>query len=390
MTDDNFDIILVGGGLQSGLIALALQAHRPSTRIAVIERKHRLGGNHTWCFHEGDLSSLAKSWIAPLVVRRWPAYRVVFPHLRRTIPVEYAAISSDRFHEVICAAVQRAPGSRLLLDTTVERVGSADVTLDDGTTLSSQVVIDARGPETSERSLAGTGYQKFLGLELELEAGHGWDHPILMDATVDQAEGFRFMYALPLSDLRILLEDTYFSDTPTLHDTELHSRIRQYARSKGLQVKSVLREERGVLPMPWSAQSAPSSRPPLEAGYRGGWFHPGTGYSLPVAARIAEHVAHHPPGQLFGAHLDSLARQLTRQSRYCRFLNRMLFQWYPPHDRWHIFERFYRMPQATIERFYALQLTIEDRVRLLVGRPPRGLSAGYRLSRRETLSRERS
>ena len=38
-------------------------------------------------------------------------------------------------------------------------------------------------------------------------------------------------------------------------------------------------------------------------------------------------------------------------------------------------ERFYReMPEDTIRRFYALDMTVGDRARLLLGRPPRGFS----------------
>ena len=43
--------------------------------------------------------------------------------------------------------------------------------------------------------------------------------------------------------------------------------------------------------MPWTGETAPCGPGVLEAGYRGGWFHPGTGYSLPVAARL---VSCHP------------------------------------------------------------------------------------------------
>jgi lycopene beta-cyclase len=45
-----------------------------------------------------------------------------------------------------------------------------------------------------------------------------------------------------------------------------------------------------------------------------------------------------------------------------------------PQSRWTVFERFYRLPEATITRFYSMDLTMGDRVRLLVGRPPQGLS----------------
>ena len=52
----------------------------------------------------------------------------------------------------------------------------------------------------------------------------------------------------------------------------------------------------------------------------------------------------------------------------------MLFGAFRPEDRYHVLERFYGLPVATIRRFYALTLTRADRVRILCGRPPRGFS----------------
>ena len=52
----------------------------------------------------------------------------------------------------------------------------------------------------------------------------------------------------------------------------------------------------------------------------------------------------------------------------------MLFGAVPPDQRWNVFERFYRLPETTIGRFYAMDVTTVDRLRLLVGRPPRGIS----------------
>jgi lycopene beta-cyclase len=46
-----------------------------------------------------------------------------------------------------------------------------------------------------------------------------------------------------------------------------------------------------------------------------------------------------------------------------------------------VFERFYRLPTTTVERFYAMDITMADRVRLLVGRPPPGISLRAALGR---------
>jgi len=54
------DYLLVGGGLQSALIALALLQREPTPSIAVVEREPLLGGNHTWCFHAADVPATAR------------------------------------------------------------------------------------------------------------------------------------------------------------------------------------------------------------------------------------------------------------------------------------------------------------------------------------------
>ena len=91
-----FDYILVGGGLQNGLIAAAIRERQSAARIALIERGDRLGGNHTWCFHRTDVDDGARDWLEPFVSHRWPGYRVLFPHRTRTIDEEYAAVGLFR------------------------------------------------------------------------------------------------------------------------------------------------------------------------------------------------------------------------------------------------------------------------------------------------------
>jgi lycopene beta-cyclase len=195
-----------------------------------------------------------------------------------------------------------------------------------------------------------------------------------MDARVPQTDGFRFFYWLPLEPDRVLLEDTYFSDAPNLDLANLRQGILDYAREAGLDVAGVEREERGVLPLPTRHIPMPRAESPLVGGYQGGWFHPTTGYSFPLALRLAQVVARATPEQLFGADWTRLATRHRAGLRYALLLNRMLFGAFRPEDRYHVLERFYGLPVATIRRFYALTPTRADRVRILCGRPPRGFS----------------
>lgn len=374
-----FDYVLVGGGLQNGLIALALRHHQPTATIALVERGDRLGGNHTWCLHEQDVPSSAQAWMAPLITYRWSGYQIHFPQVSHTLDDVYVGVSSERFGTVVAEAIAGHAGSSLRLGTEVTQVAADGVTLKSGEAIHGTAVIDARGLTRGEAT-ARAGYQKFFGMEIELESPHEVALPIIMDARLDQTEGFRFMYVLPMDDRRLLLEDTYFHDSPALDVVRLEGEIRDYAAARGWVIKSVVRTERGILPMPWADRIEPPGRGPLVAGYRGGWFHPGTGYSFPIALRLAEFVAGRPADRVFGPELDDLARRHRGQARYARFLNRLLFRWYPPKARRYIFERVYRLPMRSVHNFYALRLGWVDRVRFLIGRPPRGLSLLHRLT----------
>jgi len=371
---DHVDYALVGGGLQNGLIALAVAARQRDARIVVIERGSAVGGNHTWCFHAGDLPHDTAAWIAPLIVGRWPGYDVAFPSRKRTLESPYAAVSSSRLAACVSAALA-TPRSELLLDTTVEHVEANRVYARraDGTAVAidAHAVIDARGPDRAPSSACG--WQKFLGQELELAAPHRLERPVLMDATLPQRDGFRFMYVLPLAPDRVLVEDTYFSDRSDLDVGALRGEIASYVAARGWTITTVAREETGVLPMPWKL-AAPEPRPPLVAGYAGGWFHPVTGYSFPIAARLSALIASLPATRLFGPELAAFAAAHARQLAFAQRLTFMMFRWFSPDQRHHVLERFYRLPEASIRRFYALQLTAGDRARIFAGRPPRGLS----------------
>lgn len=367
-----FDYVLVGGGLQNALVVEALLATRPGVRVALVERSGTLGGNHTWCFHAGDVPADAMRFVSPFVVQCWDRYTVEFPELSRTLDSHYAAATSERLAAVVTDhARSSGSGLTLLLGASAARIEPGRVALASGDVLEADVVIDARGPDFVHAEVAG--FQKFLGLELEVHAGAP-SQPVLMDARVAQTDGFRFFYVLPLAEGRVLVEDTYFADGPALDVAALRGEIFDYAARSGLSVGRTLREEVGILPLPARAPRPRASTAGLVlGGYQGGFFHPTTGYSFPVAVRFALAVACSSPADL-PAHVQRLARAEARQQRFAALLNRMLFRGFAPERRYHVLERFYRLPVPTIERFYALALTRADRARIVCGRPPRGLS----------------
>jgi len=351
----DFEFAIVGGGLQGALLALALQ----DRKVALVEQGASLGGNHLWSFHAGDVPDAALPWIGPLVVARWPGYRVAFPDRVRSIDEPYASISSPRLDRV----VREALGDSVLLGAEARQIFAHEVKLADGRTVRAREVIDCRGP--ADLPLAGAhAFQKFAGVELQ--GPHGFTVPTLMDARVEQRDGFRFLYLLPLAPDRLLIEDTRLSLHPALDPEEVEADALEWARSEGLR-GAVVRREKGVLPLPLERLPPFATGSPLRAGYGGGFFHPVTGYSLPLAVRFALRVA---KGALDARWLS----QVRKQQRFAVLLNRLLYRATAEPDRWRVLSRFHALPAAVIRRFYALESTPADRARIICGRPPRGVS----------------
>ena len=364
-----YDLILVGGGLANGLIAWRLRTLRPELRILLIERDEHLGGNHTWSFHDGDLSAEQHRWLAPLVATRWPRYEVIFPQHARTLESGYASIASGDFARVIGQAL----GDCLRLDTPIQDLTPTSVQLASGEMLQARAVIDGRGMRRSCH--LALGYQTFLGQEVRLAAPHGLAAPIIMDASVEQQGGYRFVYVLPFGPDRLLIEDTHYVDTPAWQPERLRANVDAYAAARGWRIAQVLREEHGSLPIVlagdvdsfWSdLRGQPCS------GLRAGLFHPTTGYSLPHAVRLAERIAAlatFDAASLFAA-IRADALQEWRGQRFFRLLNRMLFLAGEADHRWRVMRRFYHLPAPLIARFYAGRLTLADQARLVSGKPP--------------------
>jgi lycopene beta-cyclase len=369
-----FDYVLVGGGLQNALIAIALLRAHPNVRLALVERELEIGGNHVWCYHAGDLSPVMASLVAPMVVQRWDGYDVAFPAFERRLTEPYAAVSAAALASVVRGELLAHPSCALCIGRSAVHIGGDHVVLDDGAVLRAAVVVEALGPQRRTPG-RGDGYQKFLGLELSLARPMGRDVPLVMDARVEQTGGFRFLYLLPLSATVVLAEETRFSDSPALDREDARNVIASYVSRMGLKVVAIRREEVGILPLPLRASSAvPRGKEgSFVAGYQGGWFHPVSAYSFPIAARLAEVVASAHPSELAAA-WRQLWRSHSRQARFGYLLNRLFFLAFAERDRRNVIEGFYRLPAATIRRFYALSLTPMDCARILGGRAPAGFS----------------
>lgn len=363
---DSCDIAIVGGGLAGGLAALALAAKRPDLDVRLIE-PGPVGGNHVWSFFDGDIARQDRWLVSPIVRYHWPKYDVAFPDHSRTLRMGYKSITGEALGEAVAAAL---PAGRIIADR-AKHVAPDHLLLGRGGRLSARHVIDARG--AGKLTALTCGWQKFVGQALSVKGGHGVEHPVVMDAGVEQLDGYRFIYLLPFDAQTLFVEDTYYSDDADLDAAAIGARIAAYAAERGWDVTAVGREESGVLPVVMAGDFDrlwPASDGVARIGVRAGRFHATTGYSLADAVRTAAALPVQVDRPDLADVLRADAAAVWRRQRFYRMLAAMLFRASDPQDRYRIFERFYRLSPGLIARFYAGRSTAADKLRILSGKPP--------------------
>ena len=382
------DMIIVGAGLSGLLTAWRCLDVNPELRIAVFESSDQMAGDHTWSFNLTDVAEHLREWIEPFIAYRWDSYDVKFPKRKRTLGIPYCSGNSETLRACVKPHIDSGR-LKLRLNKSVKILAPDHVILEGGERFEARCVLDARGFEPNDDVFLG--YQKFVGHVIKTKLPHGVARPIIMDATVAQLGGYRFVYCLPYSETELLVEDTYYTDGPELKSQEVDARIKDYIREcLSVDDYEIVRREKGVLPITLGVDGVIQNN--TKIGIRGGYYHAVTGYSLPDALRVAEAMSLYAENDF--AFIEKITRISQNDHRsnesFLRLLNRMLFRAAKPEERYSVLQRFYGLNQGLIERFYAGQLTRRDKARILIGKPPVPIhKALYNFSESAFIKRER-
>lgn len=374
------DMIIVGAGL-SGLITAwrCLDLH-PELSIEIIEESDQIAGDHTWSFNLTDIAPELRDWLKPFVAYQWDSYDVKFPKRHRKIEIPYCTGNSETLRACVQPHIENGRLA-VRVNTSVESLTSNQVILKTGEKLEAACVLDARGFVPNEDVFLG--YQKFVGHIIKTKTPHGVKRPIIMDATVEQLGGYRFVYCLPYSDTELLVEDTYYTDGPELRTQEVQARIADYIRDHlNVDQYEILRREQGVLPITLAVDETYGTDISMEKaeavrlGMTGGYYHAVTGYSFPEAVKsanvVCDMIAQNKPN-FSSAVLHEMAYHRVdhyHEEKFLRLLNRMLFRAAKPEARYKVLQRFYGLSEGIIERFYRNRLSKGDKLKILIGKPP--------------------
>jgi len=367
--DVTCDLAIVGGGLAGGLTAYALSVRRPELDIRLIDPGETFGGNHVWSFFDSDIAAEDRWIVDPFVDHRWNDYEVRFPAHKRTFDAPYNSVRSQSFDRHLREALPPAAPLR----AAALEVSPVAVYLDNQTKIEAGGVFDGRG--VGDLDHLDFGWQKFIGQEFRTARPHRLTRPIVMDATVPQIDGYRFVYVLPFGPDRIFIEDTYYSDTPEIDRDALTDRIAHYAAQQGWDIAEIVHQEIGALPVTMGGNFEKyweSGGTAAKIGVRAALFHGTTGFSLPDAVRTASLIASLDDysGPAIAEAMHAFAARRWAEGGFYRLLDRLLFRVAEPDKRYKVLERFYRLRPNLIGRFYAGRTNALDKMRILAGKPP--------------------
>ena len=395
------DMIIVGAGLSGLMVAWRCLDVHPDLNVIIIDSADKIAGDHTWSFNLPDIAEHLRDWIGPFIACQWDDYDVKFPKRERTLGISYCTGNSDTLRKCVQPHIDSGR-LQLQLNETVTDLSAKTVALQSGELLTAKCVLDARGFKPNDNVYLG--YQKFVGHVIKTPTPHGVKRPIIMDATVEQLGGYRFVYCLPYSETEMLVEDTYYTDGAELRSQEVDARIKDYIRDNlAIDSYEVIRREKGILPITLAVDEAYGTSldgeltDAVKLGMTGGYYHAVTGYSLPEAVKsanvVCDMISQNSPD--FGAavlhEMEHHRIDHYHEENFMRLLNRMLFRAAKPTERYKVLERFYGLSEGIVERFYRNRLSKKDKLRILAGKPPVPVTkALFNFSEKAFIKRERS
>ena len=279
-----FNYIFTGGGASALILAYRMihDLFFNDKSILMIESSEKNTNDRTWCFWEkgkGEWDDiLEKSWDKVSFKSN------VYSENLSIAPYSYKMIRSSRLYRTVLDQLRERKNITILSDQVIDikqdKLGATVHTLN-GTYQTEKVInsipFDQRYKSQQKFPLL---QQHFLGWFIETkEACFDDSQPTLMDFTVAQKDHTRFMYILPESPYRALLEYTLFSKT-LLTNEEYETEIKNYLAKKGITNYTITEKEQGVIPMTAYQFWKHNSEHLINIGTAGGWSKASTGYTF--------------------------------------------------------------------------------------------------------------
>ncbi|MFN6092139.1 MAG: lycopene cyclase family protein [Bacteroidota bacterium] len=298
MSDNHYDYIFAGGGAAalSLLVRMQQEGLLRDKKVLVIDKDKKEHNDRTWCFWE-EKEGLFES----CVVKTWDKIRFASPGYDAKLnpqPYKYKMIRSQGFYQYCNQIISQNSHIHFVQDMILNFENNKVITLD-GRYTGNIIFNSSIQFLNKDESRYHYFLQHFKGKFIETEQPYFEEGvATLMDFTIDQHNECRFMYILPVSKTKALMEFTVFSENlleKEEYETELNNYIDEKLKYHPFKVTE---EEFGVIPMynqPFIKKINPHV---FNIGTNGGASKASTGFTFHFiqeeSKQLIAHLKKHP------------------------------------------------------------------------------------------------
>ncbi|RZJ73691.1 lycopene cyclase family protein [Flavobacterium sp.] len=281
-----YDYIFCGYGLSAMLVLHAMDSRGMLSGKSILILDDSKRQNKTWCFWEEGAGEFDD-----LLTKRWN--KAVFKSgVEQEIlrgKYGYKLLSPEALEKSVTTKVKLHSGA-IFTTETVRNISDngnlVEVETDFGKHIGKKV-FNSVAPKVESSAEYPLLLQHFAGWIVETpKPCFDSDRATFMDFDIAQDGNTRFVYVLPFSESKALVEYTLFSRDKLL-DEAYEAGIESYLISKKIEEYKIVGKESGVIPMTafpfWKA----NTKNVLHIGTAGGWTKPSTGYTLMYAKKLA-------------------------------------------------------------------------------------------------------
>jgi lycopene beta-cyclase len=251
--ENEYDYIIAGAGC-AGLslaYAMSIDSFFNDKKILLIDKEQKTKQDRTWCFWDKDGNAFDE-----IITKEWSVlefFGLDFAAKESILPYKYKMIRSEMFYNFCLGKINKAKNITALQgDISAMKSSGGDTYIEVnnkkiyGTKIFSSILLEE--PLLAKKDIYLL--QHFKGLIIETHLSH-FDSEVatLMDFRIPQDKGTAFVYTLPLSATKALVEYTLFSEK-LLPDEEYGMALDNYIK-KYLKIShyAIVESEFGVIPM---------------------------------------------------------------------------------------------------------------------------------------------
>ena len=366
-----YDLIIIGAGLSSLMFLNQYLKKTSGQDILLLEQKNIINSDQTFCAWEGPgLPNISKDFqLKPKKIWNKIVLNNLNDEIKRDIePYSYVCFDGKETLETLLSTckdkITVIKNEKVLLLSYEDNVHN--VTTENGVHYG-MLIVDSRNNIKKHEIKSSLVQQAFVGNEIELTHDRFNSDEITLMSFSQREDEIEFVYILPFSKKRALIETTVFSASPKL--TDIEGRHQKFL--KKYETYKKIRQEKAIIPM--AVFSPDEERKILKIGISAGMIRASSGYSM---RRIANWSTKLGPHQL---NENSVSSFRYYSSKLLNWLDKILLNViikYPNKGPFLFMMLFKRAKMPSLIRFLSDKPTAADLINILFCMPKRLMLKG--------------